>query len=118
MMGRFVTQAPRYRSARGIEKAEPIINIETAAGGLEYSDCYLYDNDARFVFNFIRKSLNYGCIAANYVESTDARRSQDQWITSARDAISGERFEIRSKALINACGPWVDLENNRIGGGD
>ena len=66
-------------------------------------------------FNFIRKSLNYGCIAANYVESTDARRSQDQWITSARDAISGERFEIRSKALINACGPWVDLENNRIG---
>jgi len=115
MMGRFVTQAPRYRSARGIEKAEPIINIETAAGGLEYSDCYLYDNDARFVFNFIRKSLNYGCIAANYVESTDARRSQDQWITSARDAISGERFEIRSKALINACGPWVDLENSRIG---
>ena len=27
-----------------------------AAGGLEYSDCYLYDNDARFVFNFIRTS--------------------------------------------------------------
>ena len=46
---------------------------QCAAGGLEYSDCYLYDNDARFVFNFIRKSLNYGCIAANYVESLGAR---------------------------------------------
>ena len=31
IMGRFVTQAPRYRSASGIEKAEPIIN--TADGG-------------------------------------------------------------------------------------
>ena len=64
-------RAPRYISARAIEAAEPVINTSKAAGGLEYSDCYLYDNDARFVFNFIRKSLNFGCIAANYVESTE-----------------------------------------------
>ena len=115
IMGRFVTQAPRYRSASGIEKAEPIINTADAAGGLEYSDCYLYDNDARFVFNFIRKSLNYGGIAANYVESTAARRDQGQWITSARDVISGKHFEIRSRVLINACGPWADAENRKVG---
>jgi len=67
IMGRFATRAPRYISARAIEQAEPVVNTSKAAGGLEYSDCYLYDNDARFVFNFIRKSLNFGCIAANYV---------------------------------------------------
>jgi len=111
VMGRFATQAPRYISARAIENAEPVINSSKAAGGLEYSDCYLYDNDARFVFNFIRKSLNFGCIAANYVESTGARREGSQWITSARDVISGDRFEIHSKAVINACGPWVDAHN-------
>jgi len=115
LMGRFATRAPRYISARGIENAEPVVNTSKAAGGLEYSDCYLYDNDARFVFNFIRKSLSFGCIAANYVESTAARREAGEWITTARDAISNESFEIRSKAVINACGPWVDAQNRMTG---
>ena len=66
IMGRFATRAPRYLSAGSLERCEPVIDTREAAGGLEYSDCYLYDNDARFVFNFIRKSLNYGCIAENY----------------------------------------------------
>ena len=115
IMGRFITKAPRYVSSRAIEAAEPVINTSKAAGGLEYSDCYLYDNDARFVFNFIRKSLNYGCIAANYVESTAARRDNGQWITRARDVISGECFDIRSTALVNACGPFVDAQNQVSG---
>ena len=115
IMGRFVTRAPRYIGARAIEAAEPVINTSKAAGGLEYSDCYLYDNDARFVFNFIRKSLNYGCIAANYVESTGARREGGQWITQARDAISGACFDIRSTAVVNACGPYVDTQNRVTG---
>lgn len=115
IMGRFVTRAPRFVGPSVIENAEPIVNTSKAAGGLEYSDCYLYDNDARFVFGFIRKSLNFGCIAANYVESTNTVREQGQWITSARDVISGENIEIRSKAIINACGPWVDAQNEIAG---
>lgn len=115
IMGRFATRAPRYLSRRMIEAAEPVVNTSRAAGGVEYSDCYLHDNDARFVFNFIRKSLNFGCIAANYVESTGARHEDGRWITSARDAITGECFDIRSRALINACGPWVDAQNRNVG---
>tara|TARA_R110002049_G_scaffold23490_60_gene82882 strand:+ start:2022 stop:3632 length:1611 start_codon:yes stop_codon:yes gene_type:complete len=115
IMGRFMTRAPRFFGASVIENAEPIVNTSKAAGGLEYSDCYLYDNDARFVFGFIRKSLNFGCIAANYVESIDTVREQGQWITSARDVISGQKIDIRSKAIINACGPWVDAQNGVAG---
>ena len=115
VMGRFKTRAPRFFSARTIENAEPVVNTGKAAGGLEYSDCYLYDNDARFVFNFIRKSLNFGCIAANYVESIDTRRERDHWLTTARDEISGEQLQIRSTAIINACGPWVDTQNQIAG---
>jgi len=74
MIGRFFTQAPDYMSVKEITKREPVINTDNAAGGFEYSDAYLYDNDARFVFNFVRSSMNYGCVAANYVESTDAVR--------------------------------------------
>ena len=111
IMGRFVTRAPRYLSASAIERSEPIIDTSDAAGGLEYSDCYLYDNDARFVFNFIRKSLNYGCIAANYVESSSSQRDGGQWITQAQDTLTGRSLTIRSKVLINACGPYVDAHN-------
>jgi alpha-glycerophosphate oxidase/glycerol-3-phosphate dehydrogenase len=115
MMGRFRTKAPRYHSARALETAEPIIDTSNAAGGLEYSDCYLYDNDARFVFNFIRRSLNYGCIAANYVESTGATREAGLWVTRARDVIDGRELVIRSRALVNAGGPYADAHNHLTG---
>jgi alpha-glycerophosphate oxidase/glycerol-3-phosphate dehydrogenase len=115
LMGRCRTRSPRYLRAATIEANEPVVNTSNAAGGLEYSDCYLYDNDARFVFNFIRASLNYGCIAANYVASNGARRENGEWITSARDEITGETFEIRSKVMINACGPWADAQNRLAG---
>lgn len=49
---------------------------------------YLHDNDARFVFQFVRSAMDRGCIAANYVESLGARREGGEWITQARDAIT------------------------------
>jgi alpha-glycerophosphate oxidase/glycerol-3-phosphate dehydrogenase len=115
IMGRFATRPPRYVSASAIEAAEPIVNTSDAQGGLEYSDCYLFDNDARFVFNFIRRSLNYGCIAANYVEALDCVREGDVWVTQAKDGVSGEPLTIRSKVVINACGPQVDERNMAAG---
>lgn len=111
MIGRFFTQRPDYMSVKEIQAREPVINTDNAEGGFEYSDAYLYDNDARFVFNFIRSSMNYGCVAANYVESQGAIRENGIWTISARDTISGETFTIKSKVLINACGPYVDKHN-------
>jgi glycerol-3-phosphate dehydrogenase len=115
VIGRFKTAGPRYHSAASMEQAEPVINTTEAAGGFEYSDCYLYDNDARFVFNFIRTALNYGCIAANYVASVDNRKVGELWYTTVRDEVSGKELQIRSRVLVNACGPYVD-EHNRISG--
>ena len=115
LIGRCKTQRPRYYTAAALERLEPIVNTRNAAGGLEYSDCYLYDNDARFVFNFIRHALNYGCIAANYVESTGTRKVGDLWYTTARDTISGRDLQIRSRVMINACGPYADAHNQMTG---
>ncbi|GGZ98406.1 glycerol-3-phosphate dehydrogenase [Arenicella chitinivorans] len=115
IIGRFYTQFPDYMNARKIEEREPVINTSNAAGGFEYSDAYLYDNDARFVFNFIRRSMDYGCVAANYVESTGAERKDGLWHVTARDTLSGETFTVRSKVLVNACGPYVDQHNQLTG---
>ncbi|MEM1112233.1 MAG: glycerol-3-phosphate dehydrogenase/oxidase [Pseudomonadota bacterium] len=115
IMGRFATRAPRYLTARQLERDEPVVNTENAAGGLEYSDCYLYDNDARFVWNFIRLSLNYGCVAANYVEMTGAERMAQLWRVNARDVETGKAFQIRARTLVNACGPYADTLNKATG---
>ena len=111
-IGRFFTQPPRYLTPKMLGNRESVIDTDNVAGGFEYSDCYLYDNDARFVFNFIRSAMNYGCIAANYVESLGSSRSKGIWSTTARDNMSGETLTIRSRVLINACGPYVDKHNH------
>ena len=111
VIGLFATRPPRYLTRKQLAARDAAINTENAAGGFEYSDCYLHDNDARFVFNFVRSSMNYGCIAANYVESLGSKRSNGLWRTRVKDVESGRFFTVRSRALINACGPYVDAHN-------
>ena len=114
-IGRFFTQSPRYLSANRLKKIEPAIRTDNVAGGFEYSDGYLYDNDSRFVFNFIRSSMDNGGVVANYLESLGSVRQDNLWVTRVKDHASGEEFEIRSKALVNACGPYVDQHNLTTG---
>ncbi len=115
-LGRTKTRPPRLLSVDQIKNKEPLINIENSIGGVEYSDAYLHDNDARFVFNFIRSGMDKGCIAANYVESiSGSQDAQKIWATEARDSISGQEFTIRSKVLINAAGAFVDRHNGITG---
>jgi glycerol-3-phosphate dehydrogenase len=91
---------------------EPVVRLEGCDGGFEYSDAYLHDNDARFVWQFVRSAINYGCVSANYVESRGASRGSDGlWTIQARDTLTGEEFALRAKVLINACGPFVDEHN-------
>ena len=115
LIGSFFTRTPRLLSRADMAKEEPIVSLEGCDGGFEYSDAYLHDNDARFVWNFIRKALDHGCAAVNYVESLGARREDDVWTTRARDVITGRELTIRSRVIINACGPLVDAHNALTG---
>lgn len=101
--GRGQTRTPCVYSASEIKNEEPLINVDDSRGGVEYSDAYLQDNDARFVFNFVRSAMDKGCVAANYVESVSGSYdSQNHWVSVAKDKIGGEQFEIRAKVMINA----------------
>jgi len=116
LLGRGKTRIPRLLSPRQIKKIESVVNVSTSIGGIEYSDAFLHDNDARFVFNFVRSAMDRGCIAANYVEAGGAaRRGDGFWVTEAEDKISGRRFDIRAKVLVNAAGAFVDQLNGRCG---
>src|SRR5262249_49079799 len=84
-------------------------------GGFEYSDAYLHDTDARFVWGFVRRALDYGAAAVNYVESLGAEREGGVWVARVRDGISGRAITVRARALVNAAGPFVDAHNALTG---
>lgn len=115
LFGRGYTRGPRYLSAKTLEREMPVIDREKLAGGVEYSDAYLVDNDSRFVFNFVRTALNFGAIAANYVELVGAERIDDEWLATVRCVETGTESQVRAKVLVNAAGPYVDDVVGRVG---
>ncbi|MCP4008419.1 MAG: glycerol-3-phosphate dehydrogenase/oxidase [Proteobacteria bacterium] len=109
LMGRGVTKKPAYLSARKLEQQEPVIDTTICRGGIEYSDAYLHDNDARFVFNFVRSAIDKGCVAVNYLSATKAELGSDGlWSLELKDQLNGNTFSIRSRVIINAAGAFVD----------
>jgi alpha-glycerophosphate oxidase/glycerol-3-phosphate dehydrogenase len=115
VMGRFFTQKPTFLKASEIKKREPVINVKNSQGGFEYSDAFLYDNDARFVFNFVRSAMDNGAVVSNYVGAKHTKLQDNGWQTEAVDLISGSTFNISSKTIINACGPLADAFNQSNG---
>ena len=107
-IGNFKTNAPRPMSPETIERIEPIINTVGTAGGIEYADAYLKDNDARFVFSFIRSAMDVGAVAANYVELENAERVKGNWHAELRDCESGMPINLEAKVVVNAAGPFLD----------
>lgn len=113
-MGRGFTQVPRYLTKGRIRKEEPAINGDRFRGGVEYSDAYLHDNDARFVFSFVRLALNVGAAVANYVSLVSAEKTKTGWNCVVRDEVSGTESSVQTKILINSTGPFVDQLNETL----
>ncbi len=116
LIGNCFTRPPRLLTTGKIRGEEPIVSTDKSIGGIEYSDAYLPENDARFVFQFIRGAMDRGGIALNYVESLGGEQNADSgfWRVKVRDQISGDQHEIQAKVLINACGPFVDFQNKAL----
>jgi glycerol-3-phosphate dehydrogenase len=66
-----------------------------------------YYNPPRLALAFLRSAVDEGAVAANYVEATgfllDGKRVRG---VRARDTFTGDELEVRSRVVLNACGPW------------
>ncbi len=114
-IGQFGTRHPRLLTTQTIKAEEPAIDTTSVRGGIEYRDAYLIDNDARFVFSFVRSAIEAGASAANYVELVSAVRDGDRWRAELRNVDSGEQFSTSAKVIVNAAGPFVDGLNTQWG---
>ena len=112
-IGGFATDRPRYYRPAAIRRAEPVVDTATARGGIEYHDGYLKDNDARFVWGFVRSALDLGATAANYVSLLGAQRTPSGWTVGLRDEESGREIEASARVIVNAAGPFVDNLNQQ-----
>jgi glycerol-3-phosphate dehydrogenase len=108
IIGQFGTKAPRLLRPRTIERSEPAIDTSTVRGGIEYRDGILIDNDARFVFSFVRSAIEAGATAANYVELVAAERDGERWVARLRDVDGDEELTTTASTIVNAAGPFVD----------
>jgi glycerol-3-phosphate dehydrogenase len=110
IMGSRVTERPYRFDREEFAAHEPRFATATNTGGIEYSDAYLPDNDARFVFNFVRHAMQHGALAANYLAATHAEHDGKHWrVTLQSD--DGATVSLKTRVLINACGPWAEQFN-------
>ncbi|MEL6981986.1 MAG: glycerol-3-phosphate dehydrogenase/oxidase [Actinomycetota bacterium] len=110
-IGGFATKRPSYFRSKAIERREPVINTENVAGGIEYADAYLNDNDARFVWSFVRSAIERGARAANYLSVDAITQTSSGWQAVATDIVGGRTVSLTAKAVVNAGGPLVDGVN-------
>lgn len=89
-------------------KNEPLLKEENLLAGGFYLD---YTNDdARLTIETIKKAHELGAEIANYVKAIDFIYDENGQINGvkAEDMLSGDRFDIEAKVVVNAAGPWSD----------
>ncbi|MCC8425461.1 glycerol-3-phosphate dehydrogenase/oxidase [Mucilaginibacter sp. UR6-11] len=88
--------------------AVPEIKKKALKGGIEYWDGQF--DDARLAISLARTSAEHGGSLLNYIKVTGLLKTEEGRINGvmARDTESGVIYNLRSKAVINATGVFVD----------
>jgi len=84
----------------------PELGRDGVTGAVRYFDGLT--NDARLVIDTLRSAAKCGAVVANQLRFVDADRRGDLWHCRVEDRESRQMLEIRTKAVVNATGPWSD----------
>ena len=89
-------------------KQEPNLNTNGLKGSGYYAE-YRTD-DARLTIELIKTAAEYGAISLNYVKAENFLYDESKMVCGikALDMNSNQSFEIKSKYVVSAAGPWVD----------
>jgi len=95
-----------HRKVDAIEY-EPELARDGLTAGLIFHDCKV--NSARLVLENILDAEAHGAVVANYVEAHVAGKS-----IAAIDSLTGERFAIRARKVVDATGSWSNGAQLRL----
>ncbi len=108
-----VDPARRIQGTRFLSRTEtlelfPNIAVDSLTGAAIFEDGQMY-NPPRLVLAFVGAASELGAAIGNYIEAESLVTSGSRVTgVQAVDRLSGERFEIRARLVINAAGPWAE----------
>ncbi len=111
LIGQAFTRKPGYWSKRVLREREPVLAMNSMRGAVAYSDAFLPEGDAHFVFGFIKRAWERGALAVNYTRALEGKVFDRIHHTEVHDQTTGDTFSVKSRAVINASGPWADRFN-------
>jgi glycerol-3-phosphate dehydrogenase len=108
----------RYRVLPPVDalSLEPALRARDLKGaGYYFDDLLLFPE--RLCLENILSAGRHGARAFNYTEAEELVRDAHGQVVAvkARDLLSGRVVTLRSKVVVNATGPWVDLIRERAG---
>ncbi len=78
---------------------------ETIQRCFEYSDCFV--DDARLVVANALAAQQAGGVILVRTRCVEAIRVDGLWCVTLEDLLTGRRFSVRARGLVNAAGPWA-----------
>ncbi len=104
----------RHLSRRQVHKLMPSLRDDALVGGITYYDAQV--DDARYVSTLARTASFYGAHVANRVRVEGFLKVGERVVgVQAHDLITGERFEIKARQVVNATGVWTDDTQAMVG---
>ena len=97
----------RYLGRKAIAREAPGLDPNVVIGGLQYPDGRM--DDARHTLAVTRTAAAYGANVITYAKAVGFENGADGRVTgvTAQDVLSGERFDISARVVVNAAGVWA-----------
>jgi glycerol-3-phosphate dehydrogenase len=99
-----------HRAVSAEQVADAIPGLGGRSRGFRYFECQA--DDARLTIEVARTAQAFGAVLANHARAVELLGGARVTGAVAVDEITGQRLEIRARAVVNAGGVWAD----RIGG--
>ncbi|EXX86582.1 glycerol-3-phosphate dehydrogenase [Paenibacillus darwinianus] len=115
----YLAQVERSERRKMLNKAatlskEPLLQSAKLKGAGYYVE-YRTD-DARLTLEIMKKAVEYGASALNYMKAEELLYEEKRLVgVEATDCLTGHRYRIYAKKVINATGPWADLLREQDG---
>ncbi|MBA4149997.1 MAG: glycerol-3-phosphate dehydrogenase/oxidase [Verrucomicrobia bacterium] len=86
-------------------KQIPGLQPKNLKGAVRYYDGLT--NDARLVLDTLRSAKKQGAHLINYCRYESAAFNAGKWVCNLSNELTGEKFKVTAKAIVNATGPWA-----------
>ena len=104
-----------WRDAASLLSCAPILSPKGLKGGWSYLDAET--DDARLTFRVLAEARRNGAIAGNRLAVKSLTRGPTRVDgVVIHDAVDGETFEVKARAVFNATGAWGDRLRGEVGG--